>query len=137
MLLGRWWSQTAIGLSRWSSAQMTSNDECDMSKLEDRGVVTTTAAQYYLIPLTFYGLGDPAAYWVTVFQQCFQSLLRAATCFSFYYSVLKASLCLVPGWCLCSDVFSENPGNSCGNSAIATTVIIVTPLLKSAEIYVN
>lgn len=41
---------------------MTSNDEHDMSKLEDRGVVTTTAAQYYLIPLTFYGLGDPAAY---------------------------------------------------------------------------
>lgn len=61
-----------------------------------RGVVTLqlqhNTTQY------FYGRGGPAAYWVTVFQQCFQSLLRAATCFSFYYPALKAALCLVPGW---------------------------------------
>lgn len=108
----------------WSSAQMTSADECDMSRLEDGGAVTLQLqhnTSWYLL----FG------YLLPIFTQgCVNVNL------SFYSSALESPLSSVPGWCLCPDVLCDNPGNSCGNSPIAT-VLFVTPQLKSAQVNVN
>lgn len=86
------WSWCA--LSGCSLAQMTSVDECDMSKVEDGGVVTLQLQ--HSIPLnTPYSLSGPVASWVTVFKQCFLTIFTQGyhnLYFSFYSSASNSPL---------------------------------------------
>lgn len=129
MLLGRW----AVGHSALSGFALSLNDFSWWvwhEQIGGRGCGnTTTTAQYFSPSVDSEVPQLLESLYVNSASSLHSGLPQRV---SLWFTLLS----LVPGWCLCCDVLCDNPGNSCGNSPIAT-VIVETPLLCSAQVNVN